>query len=316
MDSGLETRVLKAVSRSFYLSLRLLPAPMRRGAAIGYLLARASDTITDSATVSAERRIAFLDIFSRQIRGEVSASPWPQDLILGLEEEGEADLLRRHIEMIEALLSLDESEADLVREVVEIIIGGQKLDLERFGAVAMGEIVALPGAEALDDYTWRVAGCVGEFWTKLGYLKMGDGFSRNPQEELLAHAVEYGKGLQLVNILRDLPTDLNQGRCYLPVDEPTDRASLMAEFEKWRVIAIEKVSHGLDYTEKLQGKRLRLSSKLPAMIANETLQGLEGGSFEKLEKGFKVSRKKVYLMIGRILVNDIRQEVSWKPIET
>ncbi|MGJ8644265.1 MAG: squalene/phytoene synthase family protein [Luteolibacter sp.] len=293
----LETQVLKAVSRSFYLSLRLLPAPMRRGAAVGYLLARASDTIADSSTVSSDRRIALLDDFSAQIHGEADVVAWPDDVISGIEHEGEAELLRRHEEVLGALSSLDVGEAKLVREVVGIIIGGQKLDLERFGDATADRVVTLCDDAALDDYTWRVAGCVGVFWTKLGYLTMGEGFSRQPEEELLAHAVEYGKGLQLVNILRDLPKDLNMGRCYLPVDDSNDRSSLMAAFEQQRAIAEEKIAHGFSYSGKLRGKRLSLSSKLPAMIAKETLQGLEGISFEKLEEGYKVSRKRVYLMI-------------------
>ena len=36
---------------------------------------------------------------------------------------------------------------------------------------------------------------------------------------LLANGVRFGKGLQLVNILRDLPVDLRNGRCYLPAKE-------------------------------------------------------------------------------------------------
>jgi farnesyl-diphosphate farnesyltransferase len=62
MRAELETEVLKGVSRSFYLSLRLLPLPMRRAAGIAYLLARTSDTIADSVSGSVGERIdAFLN---------------------------------------------------------------------------------------------------------------------------------------------------------------------------------------------------------------------------------------------------------------
>ncbi|MEP2775417.1 MAG: squalene/phytoene synthase family protein [Luteolibacter sp.] len=297
MAGELETGILKAVSRSFYLSLKLLPAPMRRGASIGYLLARASDTIADSSTESPGRCMILLDEFSAQIQGSIEPAPWPDDLISGLEDEGEAELLRQHVDLMKALVSLDPAEAELVREVLAVIIGGQKLDLERFGEASAAKVVALSDAAALEDYTWRVAGCVGVFWTKLGYLTMGEGFSRSPQDELLAHAVDYGKGLQLVNILRDLPKDLRAGRCSLPVADPRDIPLLMGEFEKRREEAMAKVEHGFRYSEKLRGKRLRLSSRLPAMIAKETLEGMKGISFGKLEEGYKVSRKRVYLMI-------------------
>nr|MBR9810877.1 squalene/phytoene synthase family protein [bacterium] len=47
MNGDLSRKVLKDVSRSFYLSLRFLPKGFRAPTSIGYLLARASDTIAD-----------------------------------------------------------------------------------------------------------------------------------------------------------------------------------------------------------------------------------------------------------------------------
>ena len=45
---------------------------------------------------------------------------------------------------------------------------------------------------------------------------------------MLADGIRFGKGLQLVNILRDLPADLKKGRCYLPV-EKLEPAGLIPE---------------------------------------------------------------------------------------
>ena len=47
--------LLRGVSRSFYLSIRLLPAPLRRPIAVAYLLARAADTLADTAELPAAR---------------------------------------------------------------------------------------------------------------------------------------------------------------------------------------------------------------------------------------------------------------------
>src|SRR5256886_16708799 len=44
----LRGRVLRSVSRSFYLSLRILPAGLREPLSLAYLLARATDTIADT----------------------------------------------------------------------------------------------------------------------------------------------------------------------------------------------------------------------------------------------------------------------------
>lgn len=294
--------VLKGVSRSFYLSLRFLPAPMQKPAGIAYLLARTSDTIADSATIPAEERMAFLDLHARQVEGLADAVPWPQRLIDGTPDPKEKRLLDNHVRILEALRGIDPVSLVLIREVLATIIGGQKLDLERFGNASSPNIIALPDGAALDDYTWRVAGCVGEFWTKLGFATLGEGFSEAPREEMLKLAAEYGRGLQLVNILRDLPEDLRAGRCYLPVNDPSDEPRLMAAFSEWREIAVHRVGKGLEYSKALRSKRLRIASSLPALIGCETLALLENATLRNLEIGIRISRSRVYsLLLGAFL---------------
>jgi farnesyl-diphosphate farnesyltransferase len=294
--------VLKGVSRSFYLSLRFLPAPMRKPAGIAYLLARSSDTIADSATIPAAERIASLDLHARQVEGLAEAAPWPQRLIDGTPDPKEKRLLENHVRILEALREIDHASLALIREVLAIIIGGQKLDLERFGSASPENIIALPDDAALDDYTWRVAGCVGEFWTKLGFATLGDRFSKAPREEMLKLAAEYGRGLQLVNILRDLPADLNAGRCYLPVADSGDETKLMATFFAWREMALHRVGRGVEYSKNLRSKRLRIASSLPALIGRETLALLENATLCDLEKGIRIPRSRVYsLLLGEFL---------------
>lgn len=297
MGGDLETDVLKAVSRSFYLSLRLLPSPMRRPAGIAYLLARISDTIADSASASTDERLVFLDDFCRQVRGDASTKPFPELFLEGIGDSSERSLLRKSPEVLNALGSLSEGEIVLVREVLGTIIGGQRLDLERFRDANSKNIVVLPDEAALDDYTWRVAGCVGLFWTKLGFFTLGKSYSDHPQDELEAAGVEYGKGLQLVNILRDLPEDLKAGRSYLPVGNPTDEAELLAEFAGRREQALGKIACGLDYSRKLGSRRLRIASSLPALIGEETLEMMRGASLADLEARIKVPRRRIYPMV-------------------
>ncbi len=296
MRVELETEVLKGVSRSFYLSLRLLPRPMRRAAGIAYLLARTSDTIADSLVGSAEERISYLLDFLKQVRGEIAAQAFPKHFHAGITDPREVILLLSHGEIMEALNGLESVEIALIHEVLETIVGGQILDLERFGN-AGDELRSLKNADELEDYAWRVAGCVGLFWTRLGFLTMGEKFSTYPQVELEQWGVEYGKALQLVNILRDFPEDRRMGRCYLPVTDPKDDAACFTEFKKWRKVALEKVAHGRAYAEKLQGWRLRLASGLPAAIAEETLERLDVKDLSALEPRVKISRNRLYRLI-------------------
>jgi farnesyl-diphosphate farnesyltransferase len=293
-------KLLKQVSRSFYLSLRLLPAPMRGPAALAYLLARASDTLADSATAPAAMRIDCLDRFSACLN-QGDPPQWPDPIISGLDNPHEKLLLLSTTALIRNLRQSMAAEARLIRNVVEIIISGQRLDIERFGQAGPDRPVSLPDAATLDDYTWRVAGCVGEFWTRLGHLTLGSSFSDHPIEPLIDHAVHYGRGLQLVNILRDLPTDLSHGRSYLPVADPSDHARLLREHARWLARARELVTHGFTYAACLKTRRLRTASVLPAMIARDTLNLLEAAGPAVLCQRVKIPRSAVYRSLMRAI---------------
>ncbi|MEY3394441.1 MAG: hypothetical protein RL346_677 [Verrucomicrobiota bacterium] len=298
MRLELETAILKGVSRSFYLSLRFLPRPMRRAASIAYLLARTSDTIADSLSGPAEERILALKGYLAQIKGETEVKPFPADVTSPSVSPAEENLLRSHAAIAAALLALDEKQRVLILEVLEIIVSGQIMDLVTFGD-DQEHLRAFRNAEELDDYTWRVAGCVGVFWTRLGFLTMGKAFSGKAQEEMERCGREYGQGLQLVNILRDFLTDKKMGRCYLPVANPSDSEACLREFHGWRRVAMEKIRWGRVYTENLLGWRLRMASGLPARIAGETLARLDIRDLSALEPRIKVPRKRLYGLILR-----------------
>jgi farnesyl-diphosphate farnesyltransferase len=158
----LDGHVLRSVSRSFYLSLRLLPQPMRPAAATGYLLARASDTLADTAEVPVDDRLELLDGFAAELQGKGAA--WRDRRLRAFAEKqthpGERVLLERLDECFAGLAELDGLQADVVRETLATIISGQRLDLVRFEEASRLRPVALKSEEELEDYCYRVAGCV------------------------------------------------------------------------------------------------------------------------------------------------------------
>lgn len=292
-------QVLKGVSRSFYLTLRLLPRPMRGAASLGYLLARTSDTLADTAAVPLETRLRYLEQFGRAIAEKTQAPRWPSALLNSIPDSRERRLLEATGELFAWLNSISEGEANLVREVLAIIISGQMLDLERFAGASRENPIALADDAALDDYTWRVAGCVGAFWTKLGFLTLGRRFSETPEKVLVEWGIAYGKGLQLVNILRDLAADLETGRCYLPVTDPLDHAELLACHARWLNRAGEWLGEGEKYAHTLRIRRLRAATVLPMLIARKTLEPLRGANWETLQCRIKVPRSVVYRSVIR-----------------
>src|SRR5207248_3030748 len=62
--------ILASASRSFYLSIRLLPKKLRDPVSLGYLLARASDTIADTTELPIELRTEKSRLLARGIQGE------------------------------------------------------------------------------------------------------------------------------------------------------------------------------------------------------------------------------------------------------
>ena len=223
-QNELLTDLLKEVSRSFYLTLRVLPKSIGPQIGLAYLLARTTDTIADTEIVSIEQRLKMLQAFRERILGTSTA---PLDFGQLAQQQGlpaERVLLEKSEASLTLLQAQSEIDKKLIREVLDIITGGQELDLKRFGNPEPNKIVALPTDAELDDYTYRVAGCVGKFWTRiclehqfsdlevLGFTRLSDPFF----EEL---GVRFGKGLQLINILRDIPADLAKGRCYIPAEK-------------------------------------------------------------------------------------------------
>src|SRR6266516_5916646 len=69
---ALQTVILRSVSRSFYLSIRFLPAQLREPVALAYLLARTTDTVADTARISGTLRAETLQTLSNAIQGKAA----------------------------------------------------------------------------------------------------------------------------------------------------------------------------------------------------------------------------------------------------
>lgn len=277
-----EDELLKAVSRTFYLSMRLLPAEMRRAVSVAYLLARASDSVADTSTAAPEVRLAVLRDMAHCLAGEADAEE-TERLFMRLggamaqaqKNPAEFRLLRFFGDCLSQLKALPETEKAPVRRVLGHILEGQMWDLTAFA-----ETDTVADDEATRRYTWQVAGCVGEFWTELGYAVLGERFAPETRRAVLTRAAaRYGQGLQLVNILRDREEDAACGRRYLCSDPAV-----------WMDRAERYLQDGVDYSSRLRGFRLRLASVLPAMLGLKTLKLLRRSGAGRV----KISRACVY----------------------
>jgi farnesyl-diphosphate farnesyltransferase len=299
--------LLKATSRSFYLTLRVLPARVRPQIGLAYLLARTTDTIADTELVPLAQRLDALQKLRERILGRSSAPLNFGDFAKQQASPAERLLLEKVEDSLALLQKLSPADLQRVRDVLGIITGGQELDLQRFDGASAENIVALKSANELDDYTYRVAGCVGEFWTRLCRAHL---FPRAALEDaqLFGDSIRFGKGLQLVNILRDLPADLRKGRCYLPSLEleqaglmpsvllsPVNESRFRPLYHRYLDVAESHLQAGWSYTNALpRGQvRVRLACAWPILIGVKTIERLRAANVLDLRQGVKISRVEV-----------------------
>jgi farnesyl-diphosphate farnesyltransferase len=304
----LDAKILRSVSRSFYLSIRFLPVQLREPIMLAYLLARTTDTVADTAQISGSVRMETLKLLSNGIQGTAS-----RDVVVGLissfvslqENVSERQLLESLPDCLACLEGMEHANRNDIRLVLEKITRGQMLDLQRFNNPQ--EIRALNTAADLDEYTYLVAGCVGEFWTRLCFRHVRQ-FSNQTEDEMLALGKRYGMALQLINVLRDAGSDLRAGRCYFPEHElnavhltPSQILSEPERFQPiyrtWLENAKAGLMSGMEYSRAIKNRRVRAATVLPALIGARTLALLNASGPAALRRTVKVPRREVRAMI-------------------
>jgi farnesyl-diphosphate farnesyltransferase len=304
----LDADLLRSVSRSFYLSIRFLPAQLREPIAVAYLLARTTDTVADTGRISGSVRMETLELLSNGIQGTAS-----RDVVAELvasfvslqENGGERQLLKSLPNCIASLEGMEHADRTDIRLVLEKITRGQMLDLQRFDNSQ--EIHALSTAADLDEYTYLVAGCVGEFWTRLCFRHVRQ-FSSRSEDEMLALGKRYGMGLQLINVLRDAGSDLRAGRCYFPEHELSaahvppsqilsDSERFQPVYRTWLEKAKTSLASGMEYSRAITNRRVRAATVLPALIGARTIALLNAAGPAALQRTVKVPRAEVRAMI-------------------
>ena len=279
--------LLARVSRSFYLSIRLLPARVRQPVAVAYLLARTSDSIADAPGLDAAQRLQMLQQFGDDVQGRCPPSPIPPPAGM---PESEGRLLGAFVDCVAWLYALAPDDRADVLEVLGHITHGQQLDVERFGATSAEQPRSLSSDAQLDEYTYLVAGCVGEFWTRLGFRHL-ERFAALPEPEMLDLGRRYGQALQLVNVLRDAEEDRAQGRIYLP--DPAHR-------EPWLARARDGLEGGLRYALAVRSARVRVATALPALIGARTLSLLREAP---PGRRVKMPRRELRSLLARIALS-------------
>ncbi|PUE55253.1 phytoene/squalene synthase family protein [Limnohabitans parvus] len=314
-------QLLRHVSRSFDLSIRLLPGPLQAPVAIGYLLARATDTVADTTALPLDERQHLLNRMNQVItspgtgaRQTHDLSPLTQAFAAQQTDPHERALMQSLPQCLPLLQTLGKDDQASVRQVLGHITQGQQLDMARFGP----GLHALNTEAELDEYTWLVAGCVGEFWTELCARHL-PGYARLEQQEMMRIGRQYGMGLQRLNILRDAGADLAAGRCYWPAETLATvglSPDLLAQaahtghadtlntltplYNQWLDRTQAQLADGMRYAMALKPLRLRLASALPALIGIRTVTLLRQTGPLALTQRVKMPRHEMRQLMWQI----------------
>lgn len=280
-------RILKQVSRSFSLTLAVLPASLREPMGLAYLLARAADTIADTRILPRADRLHHLDVF-RQELDLPAASRLPEiaKALTGPQRiPAERELLRRLPECFALFRGLPDADRRRIRGLLLTLTHGMQNDLRTFPGESEGRLVALETRADLERYTYFAAGCVGEFWTDMVAARC-PALRGWDLAAMRRRGMRFGQGLQMTNVLRDLAHDLRIGRCYLPRRDlaaiglaPEDLLGSEA-LERLRpllrellAVALAYYAEGWAYTLAIPPReiRLRLACAWPLLIGLSTL---------------------------------------------
>ena len=309
-------KLLETTSRSFYPTLKYLPKKIRGQIGLLYLLARLADTIADSKHGETEVLIELLHGYNDAVQGRSSTLPDFSDLAEVQTNPNEAELLLNAADVIKGLEEYSEEDCQRILECLEIIVGGQLLDLQRFGSEKEGGgISSLSSNEELDDYAYRVAGCVGTFWSKMSLAHL---MTLSPEKEkvFLEKGIKFGKALQMINILRDIPEDLRLGRCYIPSEAlaehglvPEDLSSdsnleaFRPLYDSYLDLTNVHLEAATDYIRMLPDKQFRLkaSCMLPVLIGQRTVTLLRTGNILDSNERIKVTRDEIKSYARKLL---------------
>lgn len=300
--------LLKNTSRSLYLSVQALPAKMRPTFGIAYLLCRYADTIADTDLLPAERRLYWVKKFPTlvQTQNEAQEKQLVDEISGKTENPYEAQLITHLKPCLDIFNQIEDRQKPFILEVVKAVCEGMALDLSFFPQDRR-TVKAFDNEAQLKQYCRLMGGKPGRFWSQLIFHTTPIEMDK---ERFYQLGEKIGDSLQIVNILRDLPKDLQLGRCYFPLTDlqqhhltPTDlqQPQNSPAFEpikqKWILWGKENLQNGKTYIDLLPKKnaRVRAAVMWPLLWTADTFLKLaQTPDLLDVSKRVKIPRRTIY----------------------
>jgi farnesyl-diphosphate farnesyltransferase len=244
---------LKKTSRTFFIPISRLPPGLQEAVASAYLCMRAIDEIEDHPHLDKLSKIRYLTAIGQLLQAQTSVATFSLD-------DFSAVMRAQPQELPEVTIRIGEWACVAPEAIAPRIWDATATMAERMARWVADDWKIQTEAD-LDRYTFGVAGAVGlllcDVWAWF------DGVQMNR-----THAIQFGRGLQAVNILRNRAEDLARNVDYFPTGWTQ---------EQMREYAYHNLSQAEAYTRTLPPGPLMYFIKIPLLLAYGTLQALARG---------------------------------------
>ncbi len=277
---------LLGVSRSFALTIPMLPDPLEDYIANAYLLCRIADTVEDDPKTPASHKISWLKSFA-----QFALTNFTDEL----------ELLSLHHKALELTQGAISAERKLIDDMLSVVgrtvsypakirqILGKGVSILAFGMAKSLDGFKIKQRHDVDNYCYFVAGVVGELLAAL-FSEHNHNIDR---QALMSLAVSFGEGLQLTNILKDRSIDAERQVSFLPQNK--DSKSIEQEYIS---LCQGHLDDALDFICKIPLCEIgiRRFCYVNILMATATLKKISKNNQQSL-LSIKISRRQVKLLL-------------------
>ncbi len=285
-DLTYQKAILGSVSRTFALTIPLLPPPIEIVVGNTYLLCRIADTIEDAAALSPIEKQDLSKLFLDVVLGAIPAASFVTPCLNALRGHSnidELDLIAHTPTVLRILHTFPSRDQVAISRCVSIMSEGMSHFHNRQTQEGLKDLAEF------EEYCYVVAGVVGELLTTIfGH------YSPEFAEHIGGHeklAIEFGQALQMTNILKDSPEDYARGVSWSPAQ--------MSQAELLK-IAYKKLQGSLSYILLIPKNEIgmRRFCLLAFGLAVMTLEKIAANKEFSNKAQMKLSRNTVWIFYG------------------
>ena len=300
--------ILPEVSRTFALSIRVLPGDLGRAVLGAYLLCRIADTVEDEPQLAAAEKAELLDLL---LAGFADAGARAAFVARAATLSGEP----AHVRLARnagQVFTLHDAVPEASRRRVEHWVREMVVGMRKF-VLLYPRGIRIQTAEEYREYCYYVAGTVGYMLTDL-WREHAPSIGARTYEVLRARAREFGEALQTVNILKDVARDAEhensiyipehalraQGSSHATILTPELRQANHAVIRQMVEGAWTNLGHALEYLLLIPRRAvaIRLFCALPLLFAYATLRELTRSTAMLTPGGtVKITRREVKALL-------------------